>query len=63
MADLQERGVEAMSRYEMEICHGGNGEAALKEAKWLVGNHISYFTDKVRECDRMPQQATRFDMA
>lgn len=61
MAELKERGVEAMSRYDVEIAHGGDAAGALHTALWLVGNHIRYFTEKVQECDKIPQQATLFD--
>lgn len=50
-----------MSRYDIEIAHGGDAEEALRMAKWLVGNHIRYFGEKVAECDQIPRQATLFD--
>lgn len=58
---LVEHGVNAMSVYDIEIAHGGNEEQALQEARRLVGNHISYFSDKVAECDKRPRQTTLFD--
>jgi hypothetical protein len=31
-------------------------------AKWSVGNHIYYFTEKATECNKLPQQTTLFDV-
>jgi hypothetical protein len=36
----------------------GEMQSALSEAKWLVGNHIGYFSEKFAECDKLLQQAT-----
>lgn len=49
LADLEERGIEAMSRYDIEIAHSGDAEYALKEAKMLIGNHISYYGARLEE--------------
>lgn len=49
LADMEERGVEAMSRYDIEIAYGGNGQMALDVGKQLVGSHINYYTAKLGE--------------
>lgn len=61
LTELQERGVAAMSRYDIEIAHGGDADRALHTATWLVGNHIAYFTEKLSHCDQPVQQITLFD--
>ena len=59
---LVENGGAALSRYDIEIAHGGDVEQALWTALYLVGNHVRYFIEKVQECDRLPQQATLFEL-
>lgn len=50
-----------MSRYDVEIAHGGDADGALHMAKWLVGNHIAYFTEQLTHCNDPVQQITLFD--
>ncbi len=50
-----------MSRYDIEIAHGGRAEEALQTARWLIGNHLRYFTEKLSHCDEPAQQITLFD--
>ena len=40
----------------MKMGHQGDAEEALKSAKWLVGNHITYFTGKIAELEKQPAQ-------
>lgn len=40
--DVRVRGVEALSRYDVEICAQGDGDAATRTAISLKYNHISY---------------------
>ncbi len=61
MADLEARGIAAMSRYDIEIAHGGRAEEALRMAQYLVSNHIAYFTEQLTHCDEPVQQITLFD--
>lgn len=61
LTELETRGIEAMSRYDIEIAHGGRAEEALQTARWLVGNHIAYFTEKLSHCNEPVQQITLFD--
>ena len=63
MTDLQEQGVEALSRYDREIAYGGDEERAIQMSTWLVGTHIAYFTEKLSHCDEPVQQITLFDVA
>jgi hypothetical protein len=42
-------------RYDIEIAHQGDVEEALQTAKWLVGNHITYFTEKIAELKKRPE--------
>lgn len=61
LADLETRGIAAMSRYDIEIAHGGDADSALRMAKWLVGNHMTYFTEQLIHCNEPVQQITLFD--
>ena len=61
LAELETRGVAAMSRYDIEIAHGGRADEALQTARWLVGNHIAYFTEKLTHCNEPMQQITLFE--
>ncbi len=61
LAELETRGVAAMSRYDIEIAHGGDADGALRMATWLVGNHIASFTDKLTHCNEPVQQITLID--
>ncbi len=63
LTELETRGIEAMSRYDIEIAHGGRAEEALHTALWLVGNHLRYFAEKLAHCDEPVQQITLFDAA
>lgn len=60
LKDLEERGVEAMSRYDIEIAHGGDAEAALRMAKGLVSNHVAYFSRKLEELGPEVRQTDMF---
>ena len=44
LAELQEKGVAALSRYDREIAYGGDDARAIMMSTWLVSNHIRYFT-------------------
>lgn len=61
LTELQEQGVEALSRYDREIAFSGDDERAIQMSTWLVGNHIAYFTEKLTHCDEPVQQITLFD--
>lgn len=61
LAELETCGIAAMSRYDIEIAHGGGADGALRTATWLVGNHIAYFTEKLIHCDEPVQQITLFE--
>jgi hypothetical protein len=61
LADLETRGIAAMSRYEIEIADGGDADGALQTARGLVTNHITYFTEQLTHCDERAQQITLFD--
>jgi hypothetical protein len=58
---LNERGADALSRYDIEIAHQGDSEAALRMVKRLVGNHIKYFTAKIAELAQQPAQLALFE--
>ena len=47
MAELQEKGVAALSTYDREIAYGGDDARAILMSTRLVGNHIAYFTEQV----------------
>jgi hypothetical protein len=56
LAGLNERGIHALSRYDLEIANQGDAEQALRTAKYFVRNHITYFTEKIAELDKKPRQ-------
>jgi hypothetical protein len=60
LVDLEERGVKALSRYDIEIAAGGDVEKALATAKYLVGNHIAYFSSKLEGLDPPAKQQSLF---
>jgi hypothetical protein len=60
MADLEKRGVDALSKYDIEIAAGGDAELALNTAKYLVSNHIAYFSSKLQVLDPPAKQQTLF---
>ena len=47
LQELDEKGIQALSRYNIEIAAGGDAEQALQTAKMLVGNHVRYFKEKL----------------
>jgi len=61
LAELQEHGVAALGRYDREIAYGGDDERAIQMSTWLVGNRITYFTEKLTHCNASVQQITLFD--
>ncbi len=58
LADLEQRGADALSDYDKKIAYGGNIEKALRMSKELVGNHIRYFTEKLEQLP--PEQSKLF---
>ena len=60
LADLEERGTDALSRYDIAIAHGGDAAQALATARWLVGNHIAYYTRQLEPFEAAPQQRDFF---
>ena len=63
MAELQEKGVEALSRYDREIAYGRDDARATLMSTRLVGNHIRYFPDLLTGCPEPVQQITLFDVS
>lgn len=59
-ADLETRGIAAMSRYDIEIAHGGDTDGDLHMANRLVGNHIAYFAEQLTHCNEPVRQITLF---
>ncbi len=49
MKELEEKGTQALSRYDIEIASMGNAEQALRTAKMLVSNHINYYRRMLNE--------------
>jgi hypothetical protein len=52
LQELEEKGVHALSRYDIAIASGGDAKQALKTAKMLVSNHIRYFQEKLSNTQR-----------
>ena len=61
LADLETRGIEAMSKYDIEIAHSGNAQQTLDTALWLKRNHIAYATRELETCNEPVTQQTLFD--
>ena len=61
LSELETRGIEAMSRYDVEIAYGGDAEGAVRMATRLVSNHIAYFSEQLTHCDEPVPQITLFD--
>lgn len=59
---VERDGIKAISKFDIEIAHGGNAEGALSMAKYLLGNQVAYFGEKVEACRRKPKQITLFDV-
>lgn len=57
LKELEEKGIEAVSRFDIEIVCGGNAEQALAMAKMLVSNHVFYYR---RLLDETPEQLSLF---
>jgi hypothetical protein len=53
---LTEQGARALSRYDIEIAHQGDAEAALRTAIRLVGNHIKYYKRLIADMEKEPAQ-------
>ena len=52
LQELEEKGVHALSRYDIEIASGGDAEQALRTATMLVGSHIRFFEEKLSKTQR-----------
>ncbi len=49
MKELEEKGTDALSRYDIEIASMGNAEQALSTAKMLVSNHVKYYRRMLKQ--------------
>jgi hypothetical protein len=49
LKELEEKGLEAISTYDITIAYMGNAEMALEQAKQLKRNHITYDKDRLAE--------------
>ena len=47
LKELEAKGIQALSRYDIEIAAGGDAQLALQTAKMLVSNHVRYFKEKL----------------
>ncbi len=61
MEELVDHGSDALGRYDVEVAAGGDAEKALRTALYLAGNQFRHFTERVKECDGIPRQATLFE--
>ena len=57
LGELEERGAEALSHYDRTIAFRDD-ETALRDSKWLVSNHIAYYSRQLAEMP--PEQAKLF---
>jgi hypothetical protein len=53
LRDLETRGVNALSNYDIQIAYSGDVEMALRMSTQLVRNHIRYY---VRQLEAMPPE-------
>lgn len=51
LKELEEKGIQGLSRYDIEIAHMGDAEQALETAKMLKRNHIKYNKDRIVELE------------
>ncbi|HVB24638.1 MAG TPA: DUF3560 domain-containing protein [Ktedonobacteraceae bacterium] len=58
LQDLEERGAEALSEYDIKIAVGGDAELALRTALMLVHNHIAYDRSHMEQVRPAAQQTT-----
>lgn len=59
LAEFEEKGVGALSKYDIQIAYGGNEELAVKSSSQLVRNHISYYEEKLKDT---PEQIILFSL-
>lgn len=59
LMEFEEKGVGALSQYDVQIAFSGNEELALRTSSQLVRNHIGYYEEKLRDT---PEQITLFDI-
>ena len=58
--ELEEKGIAALSRYDIEIASMGDAGEALETAKWLKRNHIKYDKERIAEFEAKGIQETLF---
>lgn len=51
-AELDERGVEALSGYDRRVAFQGDAERGLVVSKQLVANHVAYYARQLERCPR-----------
>lgn len=60
LKELEEKGIAALSRYDIEIAYMGDAEMALEQAKQLKRNHIVYDKDRIAELEAKGVQESLF---
>jgi hypothetical protein len=60
LKELEEKGIAALSRYDIEIAYMGDAEMALKSAKQFKRNHIAYDKDRIAELEAKGIQESLF---
>ena len=60
LKELEEKGVKALSKYDIEIAHMGDAEEALETAIRLKRNHIKYDKERIAEFEAKGIQETLF---
>ncbi len=53
LRDLEIRGVNALSKHDIQIAYSGDAKRALRGSSELVRNHIAYYT---RQLETMPPE-------
>jgi hypothetical protein len=56
---MNEKGVEALSAYDVNIAFSGDAQRALEVSKQLVSHHVAYFGEKVRS---LGPEVTQLDL-
>jgi hypothetical protein len=53
LEDLETRGAEALSKYDIQIAFGGDADLAIRTSTQLVRNHIASYS---RQLEEMPPE-------
>lgn len=58
LREFETKGIDALSKYDVQIAFSGDAELALRTSTQLVKNHIAWWTRKLEEMP--PEQGRLF---